>query len=318
MKAYKSFGSHFYIVYDGSKPIHMRPVIAFAKRLPEDAVELPEDEAAFVLLGLVDAATRLGGESLAIHYLMEAYMAKQKGFLCLNLAGEVAVIAHIFAFETEAQKNVKEDGPFKDMTIILDEAQFNALTVEQRCQLARPLLNASEAAGTPDGQGLADIAFKICQRFKNPKPAASDKTPAAGKEKKVKPAAEPRAKGVKTLIFEHFTANKDTAHMTIEEIMAKVDGTKASVTTAISDLRSPKYAGKQGTMNLLRVNGKYCVEGSALEAGEKKAQAEAADASAKVKAAAKVKAEADKKAKAESKAALVADKKAAPVAGATA
>lgn len=299
MIAYKDNGSHYYIVpVEGEQPIHMSPRIAFKKSLPRKVTPLIEDDAAWVLIGFLEAARRHGGDSLAIHYLQEIHMAKTKGFLCVNLAAEVAVIVHMFAFQAQAHEEVaKAGGPYHGLTIIDDEAQFNALTVEQRCQLARPLLNDKESPATPDGQGFADMAFKVCQRFKNPKPVKGEQKSAEGKPTK-EPAA-PRAKGVKSLIFEHFTANKDTAHMSVEEIMVTVSGTKASVTTAISDLRSPKYAGKQGTMNLVRLNGKYCLEGSAVASTQAVAQKAADDQAAAAKKAKKALADQEKKDKAD-------------------
>lgn len=283
-------------------PITRKPRIAYAKALPISAVELEGDDAAWVLIGFLETAQRLGGDSLAIHYLKEIYMSKSKGFFAVNLVA--LAVVHLFAFQKEADAAVAKEGdPCFGLTIIGDEADFNKLTVEQKCGLARPLLNEKEAAELADGPGLADIAWKVLQRFKNPKPVKGTvEKPGKGGATETKAPAEPRAKGVKTLIFDHFTANKDTAHLSTEEIMVLVSGTKSSVTTAISDLRSPKYAGKQGTMNLVRVNGKYALEGSAIIEGEAKKEAEAkaaaekeaADKKAAAKAAAEAKAAADK------------------------
>lgn len=327
MKAYKDRESRYYLLLDSGRLVTRSPRVVFAKSSLESlshVTELSPDEAAWVLIGFLDTAQQSGGDSVAIHYLKEIYMAKSKGILAVNLVGEAAVIVHMFAFEKEANDAIAAEGPFKGLTLIPDEAAFNKLTVEQRCQLARPLLNEKEASTTTDGEGFAATAYKVTMRFKNPKPATGSTEGGAGKEKK---ESTPRAKGVKTLIFDHFTAQKDTAHMSVEEIMTQVNGTKASVTTAISDLRSPKYAGKQGTMNLVRVNGKYAVEGSKaaetgaaaekeVQAAAEKAKKEKADAAKKEKdekaaAEAKAKTEAEAKAKAEAEAKAKADAKAA-------
>lgn len=306
MKAYRDHNSRYFISLeiDGLPPITRKPLIAYAKGLPASAVQLDEDEAAWVLVGFLNTAQNLGGDSLAIHHLKEIYMSKSKGFFVVNLVA--LAVVHLFAFEKDATAAIAKEGdPAFGGTIIGDEANFNALSVEQKCALVRPLLNEKEAAELVDGPGLADIAWKVLQRFKNQKPVKGT-VEKPGKEGKTetKPPAEPRAKGVKTLIFEHFTANKDTAHLTTEEIMALVAGTKSSVTTAISDLRSPKYAGKQGTMNLVRVNGKYALEGSAIIESE---AAKEADAKAAAEKEAAAKKEAAKKAKADKEAADKAD-----------
>jgi hypothetical protein len=309
MKAYRDHNSRYFIklgVEDGLAaslpPITRKPRIAYAKALPISAVELEGDDAAWVLVGFLDTAQHLGGDSLAIHHLKEIFMAKSKGFFAINLVA--LAVVHLFAFEKEAKAAVEKEGdPCFGLTVISDEAEFNKLSVEQKCGLARPLLNEKEAAELADGPGLADIACNVLQRFKNPKPVKGSVEKPGKEGKETKAPAEPRAKGVKTLIFDHFTANKDTAHLTTEEIMALVNGTKSSVTTAISDLRSAKYAGKQGTMNLVRVNGKYALEGSAIIASEaaKEAETKAAaekEAAEKKEAAKKAKAEKEAEAKA--------------------
>lgn len=271
MKAYKDHNARYYIKIEGLT-ITRKPRIAIIRALPASAEELPEDDAAWVLMGFIDTAQHQGGDSVAIHHLKEIFMAKSKGFLIINMAA--LAIVHMYAFEKEALAAVaKEDGPFFGHTIIGNETEFAQLSVEEKCALARPLLNEKETAEVPDGQGLADIAWKVVQRFKNPKPVKGTTEKPGAKEKEVK-APVIRPAGVKTLIFEHFTQNKDTAHLTVEEIMATVKGSKASVTTAISDLRSPKYCGKNGIMNLVRLDGKYCLAGSAV--AEKAAAAEAA------------------------------------------
>ncbi len=296
MRAYRDHNSRYFIKIDELPPITRKPQIAYAKALPVSAVELEGDDAAWVLVGFLETAQRLGGDSLAIHHLKEIYMSKSKGFFAINLVA--LAVVHLFAFEKEAKAAVEKEGdPCHGLTIVADEADFNKLSVEQKCGLVRPLLNEKEAAELADGPGLADIAWKVLQRFKNPKPVKGTvEKPGKSGAKEVKEPAAPRAKGVKTLIFEHFTENKDTAHLSTEEIMSLVAGTKSSVTTAISDLRSSKYAGKQGTMNLVRVNGKYALEGSAIieseTAKEAEAKAAAEKAAAEKKAAAKAAAEA--------------------------
>lgn len=303
MRAYRDHNARYFIRFepaDGlSAIITRKPYITYVRALPSSAVELEGDDAAWVLVGFLETAQRLGGDSLAIHYLKEIHMIKSKGFFVVNLAA--LCVVHLFAFEKEAKAAIAKEGdPCFDLNVIGDEVEFNKLTVEQKCGLARPLLNEKEAAELADGPGLADIAWKVLQRFKNPKPVkGAVEKPGKEGAKEVKPPAEPRAKGVKTLIFEHFTANKDTAHLSTEEIMALVGGTKSSVTTAISDLRSPKYAGKQGTLNLIRVNGKYALEGSAIIDSEAAKEAEAKVAADKVAADKKAAKAAEAKAKAE-------------------
>lgn len=286
MKAYRDHNARYYVKIEGLT-ITRKPRIAIIKALPASAEELPEDDAAWVLMGFVDTAQHLGGDSVAIHHLKEIFMAKSKGFLIINMAA--LAIVHMYAFEKEALAAVaKEDGPFFGHTIIGNEVEFSALTVEEKCALARPLLNEKETAEVPDGQGLADIAWKVVQRFKNAKPVkgTTEKPGAKEKDKEVK-APVIRPAGIKTLIFEHFTKNKDTAHLTVEEILATVGGSKASVTTAISDLRSTKYCGKNGTMNLVRLDGKYCLDGSAVAKKAAEAEAVAKEAAEAAKKAAK-------------------------------
>lgn len=44
---------------------------------------------------------------------------------------------------------------------------------------------------------------------------------------------------------------------TFEELMASTNGTRISVQTAVYDLRSPKYCGPSGVLNIVLADGRY-------------------------------------------------------------
>lgn len=306
MKAYTDHNRHFYLEPVQGILLVRYPKVKFAPTWPRDLQQLSDDKVSRVVEGFLSVARERGGESLAIWYINEgAIMAGNSKNVLVALAG---AIAGNYAMEKDAQAAVAKGGALEGGTLYTQEA-WDKLSVEERCSLARPLLNDKEKTSTEDGEAFAKNSWKIAQRFKNPKPAKAEKTAAGGKAEK--PPKEPRAKGVKTLIREMFTGESgDTLHLSVEEIMERTKGTKPSVTTAISDLRSEKYCGKDGdgkcvTVNLVRVDGKYALEGSsALKAAQEREAKAAQEAEAKK--------EADKKAKADAKAAEKAaeDKKA--------
>lgn len=306
MKAYQDHNRHFYLSPDGQVLIARNPKIKFADCWPRDLVELPDEMVPRVVEGFLKCADLYGGYSLPIYLIKEDIMSSKSNFLVI-LAG---VIAGNYGFQKDADKAVAEGGALVGGTVV-DEAAWGKLSVAERCKLARPLLSEKEAAKTQDGEGFAKSSWKVASRFKNPRPAAGEK-----EGKKDKPPKEPRAKGIKTLIFEMFNgAPGENKALSVEEIMAETKGTKASVTTAISDLRSVKYAGKAGTLNLVRVGDKYAREGSKQLKTAQDAAAKATKEADEKKA--KDKKDADAKKAADAKAAKdAADKKAADAAAA--
>ncbi|HEY6020016.1 MAG TPA: hypothetical protein VIY48_08980 [Candidatus Paceibacterota bacterium] len=300
MEVLKDYESRYYLRIEGHL-ITRTPKVEFVHgRFHSKAASIQpaEDDALHVAAAFLQSAEELGGDSLAIYLIKEAVMAKTS-ILIINVATHTIVAKKLFEVEV---KPALEANPGTQAFASADE--FNKLSVAQRCAIARPYLNDKEKDNTPDGEGFAAQAWKIANRFTNPKPPKAEKTPAAGKEKK---EAAPRAPGVKTKIADLFTKGDgpDTLHLSVDEIMAKVEGTKSSVVTAISDLRSAKYCGKGGVVNLTLVGGKYALAGGKAEAKAKEAQVaidkeeadkKAAAKKAKEDAAAKAKAEKDAKA----------------------
>lgn len=280
---------HYYIEARGAL-LTTSPRVVFARKRPQFLLPVAVELVDRVLYHFNSAVDKHGGDPAAINLLQE-YIMSAKGANLVVLTG--AVIGN-FGFPNDAVAFAAT----KEGSVVLDEAAFGKLSVDERCKLSRPMLNESESAKTQDGEGFAKQAWKVAARFKNPK---------VTKEKAAKPAKEsaPRKKGVKTLISEMFTTGDGpaTLHLSVEEIMAATTGTKASVTTAISDLRSTTYCGKGGVVKLERIGGKYALEGGAASAkaheADKAVQAKV-DAEKKVK---KEAADAEKKAKAEAEAA---------------
>lgn len=296
VKAFKDHNSRFYVSPDGKVLLTRDPRVKFAERWPKDLQQLPDEMVQRVVAGFLECADKYGGFSLAISILKEHVMSSKGNFLVI-LAGAVAAN---YAFEKEAQAAIADGGPQAGGKY-LSEADWDKLPVAERCELARPMLSEKEKAKTQDGEGFAKSSWKVASRFKNAKPAGNATQGADGKPAK---ETKPRAKGVKTLIYEIFNGDDgDDKILSVDEIMKETNGTRASVTTAISDLRSSKYAGKQGTLNLVRVSVgteyKYAKEGSTAL----KTATEAAATAAKEAEAQKAKdAEAKKKADADAKA----------------
>jgi hypothetical protein len=299
MEVFKDYESRYYLRIEGHL-ITRTPKVEFVHgrfRTKAVSVQPAEDDVLHVAAAFLQSAEELGGDSLAIYLIKEAIMAKTV-ILIIDVAAHLVLSKKLFEIEV---KPALEANP--GAQAFASKEAFDKLSVADRCAIARPYLNDKEKDNTPDGEGFAAQAWKIANRFTNPKPAKAEKTPAAGKEKK---EAAPRAPGVKSKIADLFTKGDgpDTMHLSVDEIMAKVEGTKASVVTAISDLRSAKYCGKGGIVNLTLVGGKYALAGGKAEAVAKEAQVSVDKAEADKKAEAKkakeeaaAKAKADKEAK---------------------
>jgi len=171
-------------------------------------------------------------------------------------------------FVASAEKGaefVKEHGG----VVVTNADEFAALAEDVRLAIAA---TNADVATLPADEQLARAYEIACKPVK------------VAKEK---PAPKVRTKGVKTLIRELFAV--PGARHSVDDICKLTEGTKVSVTTAISDLRSPTYCKPGDVLNLTRLaDGMY----GHLSTGE--AEKLAADTEkAKEAAAAAKKAEAD-------------------------
>lgn len=91
-----------------------------------------------------------------------------------------------------------------------------------------------------------------------PAPKEQAKAEGADEENPVRQASDKshaRRKGIKAQVRELLTAEPDTSiapKYTIDELMTQTDGTKVSIQTALSDLKSEKYAGPEGALNIVK------------------------------------------------------------------
>ncbi len=190
-----------------------------------------------------------------------------------------------FSIVASKKKAAEAIGDNANMKACATKEEFDALPEATRIAIADTDANVA----TLDEATKLERAYEVAT-----KPAV--------KEAPAKPA---RAKGVKQLIRELFAV--PGARHSIDDIMTLTSGTKVSVTTAISDLRSATYCKPGEPMSLTRLgDGKYALL-SADEIAAAKADAEAAktkaaeEKKAKAEAAKAEKAAAEKKAAAEAK-----------------
>jgi len=233
------------------------------------------------------AAATYGGDPIAINLIKEHFiMAK-----ILVIDTHEKAVKGIFGSQKKADEVITAAGEGHHLVVCADKEAFEALHEDVRKHIA----NSNENVATLPKQEKLERAYEVA--------CAKPEAPA-------KPA---RAKGVKSLIRELF-AVADARH-SLEDIMKLTGGTKVSVTTAISDLRSTTYCKPGEPLSLTRLpDGNYALvsaEAAAAEKAKVAAEAEAAKAAKKAEAEA-VKAEAAAK-KAADKAAADAVKKAAKV-----
>lgn len=103
-----------------------------------------------------------------------------------------------------------------------------------------------------DKAKVAQKVWELAKKLMVEKPAAV-KNNTASAEKEVKKV------GIKQQLREMFVAGEKA---TLEELLAKFgEDKKASITTALSDLKSKKYAGEGGALNIVKDAGKcYSLE----------------------------------------------------------
>lgn len=82
-----------------------------------------------------------------------------------------------------------------------------------------------------------------------------DSVPSAAPEVK-QPAPKQRKVGAKIKVANLLQTG---GAYTVEQLQAATGGTEVTVKTALSDLRSAKYCGPSGVLNIVRADGKYSV-----------------------------------------------------------
>jgi hypothetical protein len=94
---------------------------------------------------------------------------------------------------------------------------------------------------------------KKLKKAKTTQPRVAAK-PSARKEAKPPQAKVGRTPGVKAQVAALLLAG---GTYTLEELLKETRATKVTLQTALSDLRSEKYCGPTGRLNIVQVDGKY-------------------------------------------------------------
>lgn len=84
----------------------------------------------------------------------------------------------------------------------------------------------------------------------------ASRTPRAMKAAKPTPATPEKKFGVKTKVAALLMTG---GAFTLDELLRETGAKKVTLQTALSDLRSEKYCGPTGRLNIVQVDGKYTV-----------------------------------------------------------
>ena len=215
------------------------------------------------------------------HRIADAFVKAAETYggdpIAVNLIKEYSIMAKILVIDTEAKKVHSTVGSKKKADSILAEAgeghhlviaankdEFDALHEDVRSHIAKTNANVATLPHEEQLERAYEVATTKVEAVNQPKPSTS--------------------KGVKVLIRQLFAV--EGARHSIEDVMHLTEGSKSSVTTAISDLRSPKYCKPGEPLRLTRLpDGNY-----ALVSKEYAAEVKANFAAAKAKDAAEEKA----------------------------
>jgi hypothetical protein len=279
--AYIDSSKHYFIRV-GGYAIHRTPTIQILLKPPRmEKCFTAGDEFHRIVEAFLKAAENYGGDPIAINLIKEHYTMSKSKHIIVSIA-LASVLSH-HAHATKAAEALAAAG--EGHVHIKSKEEFDALPEAVRLSIAD---TNKDVATLPN-----DVKLERAYEVAITKPAIE----------KVAPPA--RAKGVKSLIRELFTV--PGASHSVDDIMSLTGGTKVSVTTALSDLRSPTYCKPGEPLSLTRLpSGKY--ELIAPEEAEA-AKAKIAEEAEAAKAAKKAEAEAAKAAKkAEAEAAKAAKK----------
>ena len=238
-----------YYLRSGSFTFHRTPLVHIILNPPRmEKCITADSDLHRVVDAFLEAAVKYGGDTIAINLIKElSIMAKSK-ILVIDAKGKRvhAITASAEAAATSIAEAGEEGAGFK---VVSTTEEFAALSQSVRVAIACTNIDVASMPVEEQLTRAYEVACKPVKVAKTPKPA--------------------RAKGVKSLIRELFSIAG--ARHTVEEICALTAGTKVSVATAISDLRSAKYCTPGDPLPLTRLSdSKY-----ALLSAEEKEVAEA-------------------------------------------